>query len=64
MTGWGKKETNKNTVDFESLEKILQEILIEAFESGKIDPEKPIQLNFSISMQKNGKINIDEYGFE
>ena len=61
MAMWKKRNSNDYSIDFESMEEILEEIL-ETFEEHELDFSQPLKVGFSISMDQSGCLKIDEFG--
>jgi len=61
MAMWRKRNSNDYSIDFESMEEILEEIL-ETFEEHELDFSQPLKVGFSISMDSSGCLKINEFG--
>jgi HSP20 family molecular chaperone IbpA len=61
MAIWKKRNSHETSIDFESMEEILEEIL-ETFEEDDLDFSNPLKVGFSISLDSSGCLKIDEFG--
>ncbi|MFH1390871.1 MAG: Hsp20/alpha crystallin family protein [Candidatus Diapherotrites archaeon] len=62
MVQWKKKNTTESQeIDFETMEELFEELL-ETFQEDELDFSKPVQIGFTVSLDDNGSIQINEYG--
>ncbi|PIN84723.1 MAG: hypothetical protein COV47_05925 [Candidatus Diapherotrites archaeon CG11_big_fil_rev_8_21_14_0_20_37_9] len=62
MAQWKKRETGKDSIDFETLEGLLEELIYETFDADEIDMNEPLQLAFSINARPDGSIQVNRFG--
>jgi len=62
MVQWKKKKAVQDQeIDFESLEELFEDLL-ETFDEEEIDFSKPLKIGFSVSLNGNGSLQVDEFG--
>ncbi|MEK6957563.1 MAG: hypothetical protein AABW99_01095 [archaeon] len=62
MAHWKKRGFDDDTLDFESLEEMLEELVFENFRAEDLDFTKPLDIGFNISIDDNGHLHINEFG--
>lgn len=60
--GWKKRASGEAAIDFETMEAIISEML-DAFDTVQIDFTKQFKVSFNCSLDKDGCVVIDEFGF-
>ena len=62
MTLWKKRKFEDYSIDFETLEEIIEELIFESFNAEELDFTKPLHIGFTLSVDDNGKPRINEFG--
>src|SRR3989344_1311506 len=61
MAQWKKRRFDDYSIDFETLEDIISDML-EALDSSEIDFSKPLKVGMSVSLNGSGSVRVDEFG--
>ncbi|HLC92393.1 MAG TPA: Hsp20/alpha crystallin family protein [archaeon] len=59
---WKKRSTEESQVDFETMETIISDIM-DTFETDTVDFTKQFKIAFTCSLDGEGCVRIDEFGF-
>jgi len=62
MAHWKKRAIEESAIDFETMENILSDIL-DTFETAETDFTKQFKVAFTCSLDEDGCVQVDDFGF-